>query len=192
MIRKLLIVAVFILSCSSLHARMQGDGAFIRGPGRPTAAAAIGDYLNDPNCLQAFILNDGAADATDRCGANDLTLAGGTWAGSNDGYTFDVTDASGTFTPALTNWQGADWTIAILTTLTATQSARLVQITQAGDSNHYMYLQASPYAAEAKATIRLNRDFNGYKQAQQSTASTAKQWIFVEYDYVDGNTDPNV
>lgn len=143
------------------------------------------DYTQDANCVQSFILDDGTADSSDRTGSNDLVLADGAWAGSNDGYIFDA-DATGAFTPTLTTWQGADSTVAILTTVDNVAEHIIFNVYMSGDVNRRMFIGTLKYAVGGRydgIDARYGRQY-GASAEYTSTTDTAgaKQWVFVTYD----------
>lgn len=143
------------------------------------------DYTQDANCVQSFILDDGDADPSDRTGSNDLTLADGTWAGSNDGYIFDA-DATGSFTPTLTTWQGQDSTVAILTTVDNATEHLLINMYDSTDVNRRLLIQSLRYqvgGSYAGVEARYGRQYASSAEYTSTVdASVAKQWIFVTYD----------
>ena len=147
------------------------------------------DYSQDANCQQLFDLDDGTADSSDRAGSNNLTLANGTWAGSNDGYIFDA-DATGTFTPTLREWQGTDTCFMVLTTV-QNASGKIIFITyQASDSERRMQLGSSIYSNYTRPRARFGRNYSISEfNLQAETTGGAKQWITCQYDTSDTSAE---
>lgn len=148
-----------------------------------TSAGAV-DYTQDANCLQAFILDDGTANTNDRSsGGRNLTLANGTWDTGNNGYIFDA-DATGSFTPALTTWQGEKITIAILAHPSQVSGERLFRIYQASDGNRQIDFVNTTYSPYDRPTLFLGRQYtyNAWS-GNCNTSDHAKQWFFITYDY---------
>lgn len=143
----------------------------------------MADYTQDANCLQSFILDDGAANTNDRSGSNNLTLNNGTWEASNDGYTFD-SDATGAFTPTLTDWQTSDVTIAVLTTVQNADDSLILKMYQASDAARCVLLKSNHYSDYRRAYILYSRQYSGIGEFNNfmDSADGAKQWLFGEYN----------
>ena len=141
------------------------------------------DYSQDANCQQCFVLDDGDADVTDRAGSNDLTLANGTWAGSNDGYIFD-SDATGSFTPGFTEWLSVDSTLMALATFPDEQEKIIYSADNTGDWEKRMNLTTDSSVPYGRAKVAYGMNYSPQIiRLDAADENTAKQWVTVTVDW---------
>lgn len=141
-----------------------------------------------PTCsnglLQAFILDDGSANNTDRVGSNDLTISGATWGSNNNGLIFDGVNDYAAFTPTLTEWQfDGGVTIAILTTVANVSNACILHQYYAADSEKQIKVSSNQYDTFNRITTSMGRNYsNAEVYIYASSGDSGKQWLFTSFD----------